>query len=65
VARVKMNERQVKQAERKRVQKIRKRANQDFLDFHHLDRNDPLFMKKYNDAIAKRNEQRIVENIFI
>lgn len=60
-----MENRQAKQRERKRLQKIRKRANQAFLDFHGLDRVDPLFVEKYNDAISKRNEQRNVENIFI
>jgi hypothetical protein len=39
-------EQQRRQQERKRLQKIRKRANKSFLDFHGLDRNDPNFLVK-------------------
>lgn len=47
-----------KEKERKRVQKIRKCANQSFLDFHKIDRNDPHFMQKYSLALKQREEQR-------
>ena len=50
------------ETERKRIQKIRKNANQSFLDFHNIDRNDPLFMEKYSLARAKRDEQRNFQN---
>ena len=49
------------EAERKRVQKIRKRANQSFLDFHNIDRNDPHFMQKYTAALKKRDEERALK----
>ncbi len=44
-----MENRRFKQQERKRVQKIRKRANQT-----RLDRRDPLFIVKYEAAILSR-----------
>ena len=46
------------ETERKRVQKIRKRANQSFLDYHQIDRNDPYFMQKYTSALKKRDTER-------
>lgn len=44
--------------EKERFQKIRKCANQSFLDFHKIDRNDPNFMQKYSMALKQREEQR-------
>ena len=51
------------ETERKRVQKIRKCANQSFLDFHKIDRNDPHFMQKYTSALKQREEQRALKNL--
>ncbi len=59
------NNRRLQQRERKRVQKIRKRANQTFVDYNGLDRHDPLFIVKYEAAILSRAEQRKTEMKFI